>query len=144
MYERRVERAVAEIEGVTGEAGPAAGLERLASELAQRRGRDDGWLAVFFEFWAHVLRQPQHRERFAALHRRALEPFIRGVEQLARERRVQPPLPPPVMATAHLALGSGMQLERLTRPEEIDVKTVERALLMAWGVTELDEEGASE
>jgi hypothetical protein len=34
------------------------------------------------------------------------------------------------MATAHLTLGNGMQLERLTRPEEIDIETVHQAALL--------------
>jgi hypothetical protein len=38
------------------------------------------------------------------------------------------------MATAHLALGNGMQLERLTRPEEFDIDTIQQAAsLLAWG-----------
>jgi hypothetical protein len=37
------------------------------------------------------------------------------------------------MATAHLALGPGMQLERLTRPEEIDIETIQQAALLLAG-----------
>ena len=48
------------------------GMERLIAALEQRH--DDGWLAVFFEFWAHVLRHPELRERFAEQHRRGIGP----------------------------------------------------------------------
>lgn len=44
-----------------------------------------------------------------------------GQSSIAREHAVEPPLPPALLATAHLALGNGLQLERLTRPDEIDV-----------------------
>src|SRR5215203_6722049 len=38
VYERRAERAEAELEEVLDENGPAAGLEVLASDAARRRG----------------------------------------------------------------------------------------------------------
>jgi AcrR family transcriptional regulator len=135
VYERHVSERAAELHRLVDE-GPSAAAALRAS-IASLRGRgEDGWIAVFFEFWAHVLRHPEHRERFAALHRRALEPVVRGVEELARERGAAPPLAPELMATAHLALGNGMQLERLTRPEEIDIETIQQAAsLLAWGGT---------
>src|SRR5918995_7025815 len=48
VYERRAERAVAEVEQILRENEPITGLELLASDAAHRRGRDDGWLSVFF------------------------------------------------------------------------------------------------
>ena len=53
---------------------PRRGLDRLAPTPRGRRGRDDGWLAVFFEFWAHVIRHPELRGRFAEIHRRVQAP----------------------------------------------------------------------
>jgi len=61
------------------------GLERMSRELGRRR--DDGWLAVFFEFWAHVLRHPELRERFVELHRRgarSCRPVAGGDRRRAR------------------------------------------------------------
>jgi AcrR family transcriptional regulator len=133
VYERRLEARAAELHRIVDEAASATAGLRASIDSIRGRG-EDGWIAVFFEFWAHVLRHPEHRERFAALHRRALEPAVRGVEALARERGTKPPLPAPLMATAHLAFGNGMQLERLTRPDEIDIETIQQAaLLLAEG-----------
>ena len=99
-------------------------------------------MAVFFEFWAHVLRHPEHRERFAALHREGLEPFVRATEALAREQATEPLLPPELLATAQLALGNGLQLERLTRPDEIDTGSFEQAMwLLARAGVPSDEGG---
>src|SRR3954467_5734148 len=69
VYERRA--AVAETR-LTEQlaADPAEGLARISSDTSGRHGRDDRWLAVFFEFWAHVIRHPELRGRFAAIHRR--------------------------------------------------------------------------
>ena len=52
-----------------------AGLARVSSDTSGRHGRDDRWLAVFFEFWAHVIRHPELRGRFAAIHRRVQVPI---------------------------------------------------------------------
>jgi AcrR family transcriptional regulator len=135
VYERRVTDRAKELHRLIDESPSAAAAMRASIGSIRGRG-EDGWMAVFFEFWAHVLRHPEHRRRFAALHRRALEPFVRGVEALARERGAEPPLPAPLLATAHLALGNGMQLERLTRPEEIDIETIQQvALLLAGNAT---------
>lgn len=139
VYERHVESRVEQLHRFGDEAPSARAALRVAVESAGRRG-EDGWLAVFFEFWAHVLRHPEHRARFAALHRRALEPFVRGVEALAREDGRQPPLPAELLATAHLALGNGLQLERLTRPEEVDMDSIQQAVRLLARATTLEGE----
>jgi AcrR family transcriptional regulator len=127
VYERRVEERVAQLDRLGDEAASSREAMRTAVETASLRS-DDGWMAVFFEFWAHVLRHPEHRARFAELHRRGLEPFVRAVEAGAREQSAELALSPQLLATAHLALGNGLQLERLTRPDEIDTDAVEQVM----------------
>jgi hypothetical protein len=77
---------------------------------------------VFFEFWAHALRHPELRERFAAIHARFLEPLTEGVRQLAADRGLA--LPADVTATqvvlAWNAMEIGLGLERLTQPQAVD------------------------
>ncbi len=119
VYERRAERAVVEAERIIDEAGPAAGLERLASDSALRGDRDDGWLAVFFEFWAHVVRHPELRERFSKIHDRALAPFVAATERL-EEEGVRLPADAPGFNAAMFAMVSALTLERLTRPDVVD------------------------
>ena len=122
VYERRADRVVAEIEEVLREMGPAAGLERLASDAARRRGSaDDGWLAVYFEFWAHVVRRRELRERFAKIHGRVAEPMTAAVERLAEERGISMPVEARSINVAMIAMVSGLSLERLTQPDVVDV-----------------------
>jgi AcrR family transcriptional regulator len=121
VYERRAEKAVAEIEEVLRENGPAAGLELLASDAARRRGgAEDGWLAVFFEFWAHVVRRPELRERFAKIHREALEPMAAAVERFAGERGIPMAIEVRGLNVAMNAMVLGLSLERLTQPDVVD------------------------
>jgi AcrR family transcriptional regulator len=120
VYERRVKAAVEHAHEALSTAGTAQeAVLRLVAESAARRDRDDGWLAVFFEFWTHVLRHPEHRARFAALHARATEPFVQALERHARERRVALPLGARELATALAAAATGLNLERLTQPDVV-------------------------
>ena len=137
LYERRLDQRVREFEELL-EAAPSApeGLKAIARTTAPRTEADDGWLAVFFEFWAHVLRHPELRERFARLHKRIVDPLEAGLVRLAEERGVELPEDPRKLATARYAMMTGLQLERLTQPEVVDRDLGARILRLA-----LDEGG---
>ena len=73
VYQRRVDHVLTEVVPGLRQAGPERAFDSLATGMIQRREGDDGWLAVFFEFWAHVLRHPELRNRFAESHTRLLD-----------------------------------------------------------------------
>jgi AcrR family transcriptional regulator len=119
VYERRADAAAAQMEErLEGDA--VAGLERISADTTGRRGRDDGWLAVFFEFWAHVIRHPELRARFAEIHRRVQLPVADAFERIAAERGVELPDAALPLAVAGGAMQIGLALERLTQPEVVD------------------------
>ena len=120
VYERRVERYVAVAQRSLASRDLAGAMRRLAADVAARRRGDDGWLTVFLEFWTHVLRHPEHRARFAAIHARAIEPLAAGMERLAAEREVELPVDARQLAVAIFATQTGLSLERLTQPEVVD------------------------
>ena len=131
VYQRRVEHALTEVTPGLRQAGPEHALNWLATSMIERRDRDDGWLAVFIEFWAHVLRHPELRDRFAAIHASFLEPLADAVRQLADDRGLT--LPADVTASqvvlAWNAMEVGLGLERLTQPQTVDVVVARR---MGW------------
>src|SRR5829696_271407 len=119
VYERRAAVAEAQMaELFQGDA--AAGLDRISADTTGRVNRDDGWLAVFFEFWAHVIRHPELRERFAEIHRRLQVPVAGALERIAAERGVELPDDALRLAVASGAMQIGLALERLTQPEVVD------------------------
>src|SRR3954466_3152352 len=119
VYERRADAAQAQLtEALAGD--PVAGLDRIASDTSGRHGRDDRWLAVFFEFWAHVIRHPELRGRFAAIHRRVQVPIAEALERVAAGRGVELPVAALPLAVASGAMQIGLALERLTQPEVVD------------------------
>jgi AcrR family transcriptional regulator len=139
VYERRLEQRVAEFEGILAAAPTALeGLHQAARTAAPRSERSDGWLAVFFEFWAHVLRHEELRERFALLHSRIIDPLEAGLRRHADE--VGQPLPedPRKLATARYAMQLGLQLERLTQPELVDPELGVRMLTVSIDGGSLD------
>ena len=118
VYERRVERSLAGTGALLdGAATARAGLARVGAAAARRREADDGWLAVFFEFWAHVLRHPEHRGRFAQLHGRVIGQLAGGLERHATETGATLPIAADRLAMSLLALATGLGLERLTQPD---------------------------
>jgi AcrR family transcriptional regulator len=122
VYEQRVERVLTEVVPGLLQGSAEGAFDWLATGSIERRDRDDGWLAVFFEFWAHVLRHPELRDRFAAIHARFLEPMAEGLRQLAEDRGLA--LPGDVTASqvvlAWNAMELGLGLERLTQPHAVD------------------------
>ena len=135
VYERRVEQVLTEVAPGLRQLGAERAFDELAAGAMHRRDPDDGWRAVFFEFWAHVVRHPELRERFAAIHARFLEPLADAVRQLADDRGLT--LPSDVtasqVAVVWNAMEVGLNLERLTQPQ-----TVDRALARRMGRLLLD------
>ena len=128
VYERRVEQVLTEVVPGLLQLGAERAFDQLAAGALHRRDPDDGWRAVFFEFWAHVVRHPELRDRFAAIHARFLEPLAEGVRQLADDRGLA--LPSDVtasqVAVAWNAMEVGLVLERLTQPQTVDVALARR------------------
>jgi AcrR family transcriptional regulator len=117
VYERRVDARVAEVERIIEEAPtPREGIERIIPGTRHRPETDDRWMAVFFEFWAHVLRHPELRERFAAQHRRIIDVLAAAMVESGEKM----PDDPHKLATARYAMQLGLQLERLTQPDVVD------------------------
>jgi AcrR family transcriptional regulator len=124
VYERRVEGFLPELERALA-AGGDVGDALLSVTAAHRRRRErehDGWLAVFLEFWAHVLRHPEHRARFAAIHGRYLDPIAAALERWAADEDVELPLDARRLTIAVTVMGTGLGLERLTQPDVIDAE----------------------
>jgi hypothetical protein len=74
-----------------------------------------------------VLRHPEHRARFAAIHRRAADPFVAAFERFAAERGTTPRADARQVAVAGYALGTGLGLEQLTQPDVVDAAFTVRA-----------------
>lgn len=115
VYERRVQEVVAHVREVLAELGPEQGLHQLAADTTSRSGRDDQWLAVFFEFWAHVVRHDELRERFAATRRAFRAAVEEGLREVVGDGE-RFGLPVEQVVIAMTALQQALALEHLTDP----------------------------
>jgi AcrR family transcriptional regulator len=144
VYERRVERHLEHVGGMFGEADDAGeGILRVVAAVGESQSRRaDGWMAVFLEFWTHVLRHPEHRARFGELHARAVEPFSTAMRRFTGQRGLAPAIPPEQLATAMFAMGNGIALERLTDPDAADADLSVRVVELLFGALVADGRGA--
>jgi AcrR family transcriptional regulator len=146
VYQRRVEQVLTEVVPGLRQAGPEHALDWLATATIERRDRDDGWLAVFFEFWAHALRHPELRDRFAAIHARILEALADAVQQLAEDRglALSTDVTAIQVALAWNAMEVGLGLERLTQSLAVDAVLARRmGRLLLDGVLDGEQPSAS-
>lgn len=112
VYAQRVDRTRSEITAVLASHG-----EDAPRTLARRTlGRTEaGWIAVFFEFWAHVVRNPELRDRFAAIHRRAREAQVEWTRGWMHRNDIGG-IAAEEWTTAMFAMVSGIALEQLIEP----------------------------
>jgi AcrR family transcriptional regulator len=111
LYERRVEQEATRLREVLKGSTPAEVAEAVVAR--RRGGTDDGWLAVFFEFWAHVLRNPALRERFERLHRQGRAPMLEATQRMFKRK---PGVDAESFNLAATAMVTGLSLEQLTDP----------------------------
>jgi AcrR family transcriptional regulator len=110
IYERRVEQSLDRVTRLLEEHGDAGPAELTRRHLA---APDRRWMAVFFEFWAHVLRNPEPRARFLALHRESQEPLVAHASgRLASGDGIDAE----AWTLANVAMVNGLQLEQLIDP----------------------------
>jgi AcrR family transcriptional regulator len=104
------------------------------------RGGADHWMALlredpdffplYMEFWAHAMRDPKLRPRFAAHFAAFREAFAQLIEQGARDVGLEaPPGLARRLGTVINALGNGLALERLTDPDAVPDE------LLGWAIS---------
>ncbi len=135
VYERRADAVVAAAEQALATPEPVDAIRRAvdAADVSRRRG--DGWMPVLFEFWAHVLRHPEHKARFISTHKRVIDPFVEPFGQILA-RSGAPDLDPAQVALAAHSMQLGIQLELLTGTGELDDRLHSRLFLTALGIEE--------
>ena len=126
VYEQRVGRFLPRLREALATARDAREgmLAVLATHRSQQDQEPDHWLAVFLEFWTHVLRHPELRARFAAVHMRYVDELAAGMERCVAEAGAAPPFDVRRLTVAVSTMTTGLGLERLTQPELLDAPFV--------------------
>ena len=120
LLEWMVGRRLAALQSALTSDGPVPRQAHEAARwLADFLDQDREWSLLFFEFWLHAARNPGLRERYAGYRRGAQAAVAQLLSERARAAGIVLPASTPALATAVLALASGVALERLVDPEAV-------------------------
>lgn len=92
---------------------PRAGSADVLVRLAESSAENTDWQLALLEFRLVAARDPALNARYAALHASTVERLAHFLDELADTRGIPHGMRPSVLATAFLALETGMTLEAL-------------------------------
>jgi AcrR family transcriptional regulator len=120
LVERESQRIAAEIAAAAGTgADPGEKLRRGATAWTEFLDRERDLFAVFMEFWAVALRDPELRGRNAELWGAVRTQLGAMVERHAEAQGRALTLPAEQIGAAIMALADGLAIQRLEAPEAI-------------------------
>jgi AcrR family transcriptional regulator len=132
--EAEIARHVSEVSAAIDSAeGPAQRTAAAAEQWMNFLRRAPDRFPLFVEYWAHAVRDPRLRPRFAARFAALRDATARMLEREAREGGWELPLPASELAIAVNALTNGIAMEKLADPEAVPDEAYARALGMLLG-----------
>lgn len=101
--------------------------DREVGEQAREAGQgfmtyldaDPRWSPLFFEFWAHAVRNPDVATKLVPRYRAVRQAVAEAIERRGRELGHEPPIPAHDVAAMTFAMANGMALEHTLEPEEV-------------------------
>jgi AcrR family transcriptional regulator len=118
VEERIHQRVLAISELLDGRSGPQAQAveagERFMAVLSEERA----WVVLTLEFWACAARNPELGPAFTERHRAFRAAVARLIAEQSDRLGITLPMPAERLASAVLALGHGITLEKLADPEQ--------------------------
>jgi AcrR family transcriptional regulator len=140
LYGQHVERWVGELEARVLEGKtPAARTQAAGRWWAEFMEQEQAWMLLEIEFWAHAVRDPELRKRFGALFAPLRRTTADLLERGATEFGITLPAPASQLALAVTALCTGLIVEKVIAPEElegIDPGTLLEGMLAMFGLGE--------
>ena len=103
-------------------------VSRAAEQWMQKLAAEPGWFPLVAEFWAHAVRRPSLRERFAIPFGALPVALGRHLSGRVGDRGSELPLSPEELGRVVKALGNGLALEKLADPEHVSDQIFGRAL----------------
>lgn len=80
---------------------------------------DPRWTPLFFEFWAHAVRNPEVATKLVPRYRAVREAVADAIERRGRELGHEPPIPARDVAVMTFAMANGMAFEHALEPEAV-------------------------
>ena len=89
---------------------------------------DPRWAPIFFEFWAHAVRNPEVAGKLVVRYRALRAAVADAIGRRAEEVGLEPPLPLEDIAAMTFAMGNGAALEHMLEPERVPAEIYGRML----------------
>lgn len=144
LFEEHTNRRIRDVEKVAA-AGASREAQSRQAELQFKAFTEEepDWPLLFYEFWAYAVRDPRLRTRWAEGRRRLRSAIAAALQEAARARGVELPVPAEHLAIAVNALANGAATERLADPDAVpdDLFPETLALLMRGVETASRERG---
>ena len=96
-----------------------APARRIALDYVDNLKQNEDWIALFFEFAAQAARGGEVRDHLAERFREFWAALAKLVDQQARDRGIDLPLPAEHLAIAMDLLGIGFMLPRILDPDRV-------------------------
>lgn len=121
LVERRFQSHIERIEGLLDEAtSPERKTIDIGSMFADYLSQEAAWGKLFHEFCSVASRDEQIGSRFRACFRARKQIIVRLLEDEARSRGIELTVPIERLVMGIFALFTGLSVERMIDPEEVD------------------------
>ena len=140
LLEARMDERIRAIEAAFEDSKTPA--RRVALDYIENLKQNEDWIALFFEFAAQAARGGDVRDHLAERFRGFWATLAKLLEQQARERGIDLPLPAEHLAIAMDLLGIGFMLPRILDPDRVPDDLLGQALAyMLRGVADAGKQG---
>jgi AcrR family transcriptional regulator len=143
LLDRRIRERAEQNERIVAEVAGRGGVGALL-ELAERifRGEPE-WSLLVLEFRVHAARDARLNRRYAAAHSRTVERLGQALSDIHGRAGLEPAFPTRTMAELILAIGAGLELERINNPDALRAVSVAQLIPPALGLVATKARGAA-
>jgi AcrR family transcriptional regulator len=143
LLDRRIRERAEQNERIVAEVAGRGGVGALL-ELAERifRGEPE-WSLLVLEFRVHAARDARLNQRYATAHSRTVERLGQALSDIHGRAGLEPAFPTRTMAELILAIGAGLELERINNPDALRAVSVAQLIPPALGLVATKARGAA-
>ena len=145
LDERFAERIEQIQEVLSDEHEPAEQAREAGDDFMAFLDADPRWSPIFFEFWAHAVRNPAVASKLVVRYRALRAAVAAAIGRRAAEAGIEPPCSLDEIAAMTFAMANGAALEHMLEPERIPPEMYGRMLEIFFrGLAAMAEEQAGE
>jgi AcrR family transcriptional regulator len=133
LLERRISERAEQNQRVAAESAGAASVSALVRLAMRSFLEEPEWALLVAEFRVQAARDASLNSRYAKVHARTVERLAQVLEGVHERAGLSPAVPTNTMAEFVLALGFGVEIERLANPGALPLERLAPMLARALG-----------